>query len=1105
MSESILSHLTLSDEQRQAALQAGCDTAVLAGAGCGKTGTLVARYLHLLEQGLAPEEVVAITFTDRAGLEMRGRIRSHLRDHVAAAPADRQLWLERYMALDAAPIGTIHSFCSRLLRAHPAEAALDPGFDVLDESQAAALQADAVERALAWAVGQPLTVPCFPLFGGPSGLRDTLASMVARRLEVAEALAGSGEDVLARWQEAAHRWLREVLHEPAWEADLVALEEMVPLQPGDPLDVRRLAAVAAVRAARRAAVAGDWGAALASLAEGVRRPGNAGSRAKWGDLAPQVRAALRQLCGRNEEVLKIAREADPALDAELAAAWPGLEALFRQALQEYGTLKGRRQEVDFDDLESGALRLLRENPEVAAYVRGRYKAVLVDEFQDTNDRQRRLIEALLGAAPGQVGRLFIVGDAKQSIYRFRGADVTVFRQVEQEIARAGGRIHHLDRTYRAHAGLVGVLNDLLAAVLGDGEGDARLYRVPSAPLRAATGRAPRLAAPFLELHLGVAERAEEGRAVAAAALAARLRRLQREEGVGWGEIACLFRAMTNSPVYEEAFERASIPYVTVAGAGFLARPEVRDLLNALRAVSNLTDDLALAGLLRSPAIGLRDATLYLLRWGPEGAPRPLWTALQGDLSALEAAERERAVRAREIIAEVAGLAGRQTVAAVLKRLLDLTGYRAILQLCPQTERAGRNVDKLLADAHRSGLVGVGDFLAHVQLLSDTAAREGEAPPEAGEAVQLMSVHKAKGLEFGVVVIADAGHSGQAGAPAMLVHPEWGLLLRVSRAEGSDRRTGLVHRLGGRQEEEMQDAEERRLLYVAATRAREKLLISGHARQRKEALGPQGWVKRLLAALGDEALDRCQAPAPGQVLSFSCWEDRVACLCYGEGTAVAEEDAVQPSPAQEPDVVAAAGLPARLARPYVSAAADAEAGEVTPDRVWRVIPAGQEKRAPRWVVGKLVHAGLRLWRFAPEPALLAALDAAARGAGLTDRAQVESARRAALDLLARFGASELCRELDAASERRHELPFIAGPSTGGAGRVDLLCRLADGSWCLVDIKTHHLRTRARFEAAIRQYEPQVRRYGRAVRAFLGVEPRLLLCFLDYQGAVHVHQV
>jgi len=1112
MQKTILSDLELADRQREAAFADSSDIVVLAGAGCGKTTTLVARYLYLLQQGLAPEEIVAITFTERAGQEMRVRIRRHLRAYLSQDPPDQALWLERYIALDGAPIGTIHGLCRQLLAAHSAEAGLDPNFVVLDDSQAASLQVEAVERALVWGEDRADTVACFTPLGGPDGLRRVLEALLSRRLDVEPALEGtaSSAEVRERWRRARLDWLRAALAGPEWEALLAELSACEPLRPGDALDQCRLRSLAAVQAARAAAAVDDWEGALATLREGVGKPGNLGSKSNWSDVRA-VRTALSALCDLcRQRILNLTGKADLALDDALAEVWPGLVSLFRQACRDYEALKAQEQAVDFDDLEAGALRLLQTQPEVAAYCRSRFKAALVDEFQDTNERQRRLIEALLGAPAGQTQCLFVVGDGKQSIYRFRGADVTVFREVERQIRAAGGRPVSLDLTYRTHAPLLAVLNRLLAAVLGTKDDPERPFLVPFAGL--STHRSePRLPVerPFVELHLALGPNAEAGRQEAARALAARLRALHNEgAGVPWGEMACLFRASTNYGVYEEAFDAAGIPYVTVAGAGFYERPEVRDLLNALAALANPSDDLALAGLLRSPAIGLSDASLYILRRGQlshsggAGRERPLQQALHQPevLALLEPGERARAGRAASLIAELHPQMGRLPVAAVLKAFLDRTGYRAILRLCPQTERAGRNVDKLLADAHRSGAVGVGELLQYVQSLKDTGAREGEAPPEADEAVQLMTVHKAKGLEFGVVVLADAGHGGGRGAGDVLLDPEWGLLIRVSCIEESEVRTGLMHGLAAARDSEMDDAEERRLLYVAATRAKDKLLISGHVQAGKGGLRFAGWLDRLAGALGGEEMAALEAPAPGSCTRATLWGGDVSCTLYApaEGKSAVEAAAMRAACPEAPELA-----PPVLAHPLPLSVAAKESE--TPDRVWWVVPPVRgQLRPPAWVVGKLVHIGLRLWRFPGDPGLASFLEAAARQAGLTDEQRLRAALRRARDLLQRLAESPLYAELDAA-ERYHEVPYSFASGTALQGRIDLLCRRpASGDWWLLDFKTDELHGEPD-PARMDVYRAQLLRYRQAVQTLLGVEPALKLCFLDYNGQVVVKQI
>ena len=309
-----------------------------------------------------------------------------------------------------------------------------------------------------------------------------------------------------------------------------------------------------------------------------------------------------------------------ALDDALAEALPPLSALFGVACRHYAALKRERYALDFDDLEYDALLLLQDNEPVRARWQREVRAILVDEFQDTNRRQRDLVNLLNGGE----GKLFIVGDAKQSIYRFRGADVTVFRAERERIRRSGGEVFSLAESYRAHRRLIDGLNDLLRPVLGRAADQARPWAEPFAPLEPhRDDPAPGFSPPHVELHLTVGSKSGGALDRAAAAVAGLIVALvdggtvpvATDDGPrqpGYGDFAILCRASTSFGAYEDALERAGIPFLTVAGRGFYGRPEIRDLLNGLQALADPGDNLTLAGLLRSPAFGLSDAALHHL-------------------------------------------------------------------------------------------------------------------------------------------------------------------------------------------------------------------------------------------------------------------------------------------------------------------------------------------------------------------------------------------------------------------------------------------------------------------------------------------------------------
>ena len=662
----------------------------------------------------------------------------------------------------------------------------------------------------------------------------------------------------------------------------------------------------------------------------------------------------------------------------------------------------------------------------------------------------------------------------------------VFQRVQADVARSGGAAIDLDLTFRAHRPLTQALNALLEPILGTTEA-AQTFEVPFAPLTAYRDSAPpTMSPPFVELTLGVGEDAGAGRRAAAAALAQRLRDLHDREGVDWGQIALLFRASTGFVAYEDAFERAGIPYVTVAGQGFYDRPEVRDLLNALHALDDPTDDLALAGLLRSPACGLSDAALLQLRWADDTQPRSIWAALNDPTVQLSPEDTARAARARDLIAQLHRQAGRTPVASLLKRLVDATHYRAVVRRVAGGERSRRNLDKLLRDAHRSELVGVNDFLDYVTALRDVAAREGEAPVEAGGAVQLMTVHKAKGLEFPVTVIADAAHQRRTYKSAWLFDAELGITLDIV----VDETRNVSHRLALLRQAQQEDAEDRRLLYVAATRAKERLLISAHTKIKKDGtLSLDGWLERIGAVTG---LDEAAITTPVTQAQLIDLGEMLACTIVPE---------TPPEPRLEPITTATLdqSLPVCDLVAPVAGYVPQPIEPSQPDRVWRVVPQLDRPRAPAWVVGKLVHAALCRWRFPDDGSLDELLRPLINDTGLVDARIVADALTRAKYLLRRFQAHVLYAELNAA-ERYHEVP-VQLPAMSTERVLDVLYRTGAG-WRVLDFKTDHLPDEARWLRVRDDYVMQVREYQQAAQQLLAQPVEAALVLLDFQRGIEV---
>jgi ATP-dependent helicase/nuclease subunit A len=1101
LTEQVLKLFTLNDDQREAAIEPSRDVVVTAGAGSGKTSTLVARYACLLAKGKEPRRIAAITFSIKAAQEMRSRVRSTLLElqEKAMDETDQQHWSELSTQIDSARIGTIHSLCAEILRNHPAEAGLDPRFDLIDEGLSASLRVQVVEDTLAKLVEEGRFLPL--LFQVPvRDLSKMLVQMLKSRLETQEAFEIAVDNRSRLIKELGERMASPQIMELINE-----LREMSPLQlkadAGEKLAdvVRELLA--------------DWSLAEKALEDNdpvqcalnlykvrrvhlMTRAGTKGSITKENFLEFRVRydALLNPLtygAVSNDEL--------PSTEAEalFEQLLPLLREAFDRVHQAYRAQLDRRQALDFDDLEDYAHRLLKI-PEVRQRWQNELDAVMVDEYQDTNRRQRDIVNALAGDR----GCLFMVGDMRQSIYRFRRADVTVFREEQDRIKRQNGLLVDLDRTYRAHEQLLDATGDLLSDVIGTEDDPVRKYYVPYTPLVAdkKTPEHPVLP-PHVEFIVGAGEDAATAKPIAGQALAARLQQLKQEgQTKNWDDVVLLFRASTGYTYYEEALEDAGIPFVTVAGRGFYDRPEIRDLLNILRAIADPLDDLSFAGLLRSPAFGLSDAGLFQLRQSEV----PYWQALQGDLSDLSEPDQAGARHVLQVLNLLMPMVDRVPVAELLKRVIDELDYRAILAKADvriedsKASKAGgrlwRNLDKLLADTQLSQAVNVRDFLDMLETLNDAGAREGEASAEAEGSVRLMTIHSSKGLEFPIVVLADAGRGKPSNKANAFLSDELGVTFKLDS-------TPMFFRLAKFMDKDQDECEDFRILYVALTRAQSKLIISSHATGDVNGLVKlPSWGKALgeVVGLPPEGFTT-QGDQPFIIHTSGEHSVRAVCLSKPISLSPLIDEAANSNDLIESD------LPP-LYQPVEGF------GQVEPPDELEIIQHVQSWRATQTdgrvsgkILGLIVHKALQRWLFPGDPALKRLLESEAYRYGLATEATRQEVTERATDLLERFREHPVWQEIDLAQERYSELPYSYVLNDKVENRVIDLLYLDVNGWHIIDFKTDPISTFLHKEHLSQKYAPQVRRYKAVVESKLVTAASGKLCFLDDQGEVSVVEV
>ena len=849
---------------------------VFAGAGTGKTHGLITECLRLLagadrDAPLLPGELCLLTFTEKAAAEMRGRLAARVDAlaggrgqepelEAALAAAGRPMpgtaeWRRVQLRLSSATLSTFHAFCAALLRRAPPEAGVPPAFQLLDEEESLELLEDAAERRVLEALEAN--------DAGVEALCTALDLRGFRRNGLVELLVDQ------------YRRVRDHGHSPA--GLVLTTPDDVDRALGESRD--RVQGVLAQATERAAAERAECLPVLGAMADLLVGWGSASAVDRAARLA-ELRDALPRGQGRNGlgAALKALRDAlygpaSPLGAVALQLARPH-EETWKRLLVELEA----RQRAAFDD--AGALDfaelLLRARTLLAqdAAFRGREQrhigALLLDEFQDTNRVQLELVHLLAEAREGgprrldaagptalplEPGLVWAVGDRKQSIYDFRGAEVEVFEQLAVAVEAQGGERRFLRESRRARPALVEVLNGLLPGVLGSaaahpwevpfrpGEDDLVAWRPEEGPPRCVER---------LQAQAGPEARAEERRRAEADLLARRLRRLLLPgEGtlptpfdpprpVRGGEVAILLRSFTELPLYTEALARHHVPHRVLRGRGFYASPEVRDAAALLGLLVEPRHPVHLAACLRGPLVGFSDATLLRLAL-PNG--RLDARVLAGGLppEALPG-EAERLARFVAVVRRLRREMDRLSLVELLEEAWSGLGTRAALAAGPHGEEQLGHLERLRQLAARWDAQGRPDaaaFSRRLQLLADRDPRlalEEVEDARAGHAVQLLTVHAAKGLEWPVVCVADLGGIRPTVGGRLLVDPRAGLAFRPPVSWSADphptpRHHALQELLASREQ-----AESRRVLYVALTRARDTLLLSGVAGK-----NPRSWA------------------------------------------------------------------------------------------------------------------------------------------------------------------------------------------------------------------------------------------------------------------------
>ncbi|MFC7230015.1 UvrD-helicase domain-containing protein (plasmid) [Salinirubellus salinus] len=908
----------LTNQQDDAVTALSQNYPLTAGAGTGKTTTLSFRYLALLEDhpDALPENILVTTFTRRAARDLTETVRERVLDRLATADADHERWRNVLNGLDDAYIHTLHAFCQRILSEHStAVAGLDPGFDTLDDVEASRLQRDIVDELIE---EEPREVELLLDAFSEYSLREVLEDLIGERpdsevwADVWSAPARTVDDYVTYVEEELHPF-------PADEVDALCADEelrarveelkglVVDLDETDP-GGRTERVWTAVRLFDEPGgldtldSVRDRRTRIYDICDELTKSGHdeyanySPVKGDWSGTdedADRIGELIAEIVDRLDATHRSAEGdgLDITVDRESAPYYFALARLFDEAARRYAERKHERNVLDYTDLVQQTRNLLhpeRGNDAVRESLADQFNFVMIDEVQDTDPNQWDIVQSLTSLAsddtPYSAQNVFAVGDEKQSIYRFRNADVAVFHEARSALVGANGSEntattgqgddvvgYQLQDNFRTLPPLLRFLNSIFEDVFDDEADDA--FEAAPQPLRPrrdnphdVTPTVEYLFVPDDDLRPNVlapdhplndappsARRWTEAQSVAA-----RATRLVDDETqvyepdpddrsesrpVTYDDIAVIIRKRTHLDEFKRAFDDHEVPYTVVQGEGYFDTPEVRTLTNLFRVLADPTDDIHLFGLLRSPMFGFTDDELAPVVEGGD-----VWETV-GETDDPELA------RSHSLLAELRALAGATEDTAgpqvdswgeILDIALDATGYLVSLSADERPRQALANVEQF-EEYLREAVSDAGSLRSLVTRLDERQEFTNYDPeaaiPDGETGVQILTVHAAKGEEFPVVMVPGLGDKFNTDPPLaggtefedVNDRPALGLSVPDSDDPFDSNDTVAKKGLQARRLAKLR-AEEKRTLYVACTRARDHLILAGtHGTEDDESL------------------------------------------------------------------------------------------------------------------------------------------------------------------------------------------------------------------------------------------------------------------------------
>lgn len=815
--------MNLTDEQLLAVEENSIPICISAGAGSGKTRVLVEKFWRLLELGFEIDEILAVTFTRKAAREMIERIRQRV-DLSDIEPAKKRSLKE---GLNTAWIGTIDSICSRIIRDYPIEADIDPHFNIADDMTINQLRYEIAREIVLKKIEEEevAVLEYIETFGYNQILDDmqTLITIMTSKgisLEKIEAVTWSSIDEVKNNLSKLVNDIEEVYESiiasiPNLSEKTKTYKKVAQMAEDKEMWLKIISNLGKLNYDDE-----DW-AALQKLYDLGK-----------GSIAKEVKEDFESLKDLIEELQ------GSIVDINNKRYLETLFNLTKEMHDQLIMVKAEKSLLEYFDLEDKTIHILKNYPEILSHFQNQFKHIMVDEFQDTNYRQVELISLISNDFNNCV---FAVGDPKQSIYRFRGAQVNLFAETTERISQIGGLSHQLSNNFRTRSILIDFINSIFSRLMEDSK-DFNFQPLVAARL----GQG----ADHTELHLlktddDLSMDTDEAEAYL---LAKRISQMVNNEeklvyekvgskevarSVNYSDIAILFQKSKTMNIFTSVLSEYNIPYYIVGSHGFFTTEEVNTVILALKVIDNFYDEFSWVGILRSAMFGVSDEALWLIKEKYNSIHDGIYN-IEELINEIKSPDYDALLLGRNLISNIIANKSRLSLVEIIEKVIHESNYDLFLSCQLNGEQKLANIDKLIEMAKHDTIEAyddIGEFLHYVEKAKNSSngdEQQAVIDDEASNTVKLMTIHQSKGLEFPIVILPhiQQGFNFTDKTQKLIFSDNIGLFINTDPK-------GLLRRKAQDEEERLILEEYKRLFYVAQTRACDYLILSACYQEKKD--------------------------------------------------------------------------------------------------------------------------------------------------------------------------------------------------------------------------------------------------------------------------------